>query len=118
VEEEGTGFCFTKKKGQQERERGRERHENRSCSVMAVNLEGILQIELCSLRAGYLILKGLTTHAFYDIAGVLAAIDSTDRDAMMGHSQRLSHCYVKGTEYVSTLYQGCTNFSPPFLNAS
>jgi hypothetical protein len=80
-------------------------------------VEGILQIELCSLRAGYLILKGSTTHTFYDIARVLAAIDSTDRNAMMAHSQRLSHCKVKGTEYFSTLYQGCTNF-PPFLNTS
>jgi hypothetical protein len=28
---------------------------------------GILQIELCILRASYLILKGSATHSFYDI---------------------------------------------------
>jgi hypothetical protein len=80
-------------------------------------VQGILQIELCSLRAGYLILKGSTTHTFYDVARVLAPIDSTDRNAMTGHSQCPSHCTVRETEYFSTLYQGCTNFSP-CLNTS
>ena len=47
------------------------------------SVEGILQIELCSLRASYLILKGSTTYTFYDIAWFLAGIDTSSRSCVM-----------------------------------
>lgn len=44
---------------------------------------GFLQIELCCLRASYLMLKGSTTHTFYDITWFLAGIDTSSRSCVI-----------------------------------